>query len=68
MSCANGIGLDVASTPHENLHLEDFRFTDLKWAKSSRMSKRWLVFFVRIKVHSLLSTDLTCTFICLTGI
>ncbi len=50
MSCANGIGLDVASTPHENLHLEDFRFTDLKWAKSSRMSKRWLVFFVRIKV------------------
>ena len=60
MSCANGIGLDVASTPHENLHLEDFRFTDLKWAKSSRMSKRWLVFFVRIKVCFLLdlSSDL----------
>lgn len=42
--------MDVASTPHENIHVEDFRFQDLKWAKSSRMSKRWLVFFVRIKV------------------
>ena len=52
MSYSNGLGLDVASTPHNNLHLEDFRFTDLKWAKSSRMSKRWLVFFVRIKVGS----------------
>ena len=50
MSCTNGMGLDMTSTPHDNLHLEDFRFTDLKWAKSSRMSKRWLVFFVRIKV------------------
>ena len=51
MSCTNGMGLDMTSTPHDNLHLEDFRFTDLKWAKSSRMSKRWLVFFVRIKVR-----------------
>ena len=51
MSPPNGIGLDMASTSHENLHLEDFRFTDLKWAKSSRMSKRWLIFFVRIKVR-----------------
>ena len=42
--------MDVASPAHDNLHLEDFKFTDLKWAKSSRMSKRWLVFFVRIKV------------------
>lgn len=68
MSCANGIGLDVASTPHENLHLEDFRFTDLKWAKSSRMSKRWLVFFVRIKVRFRLDycSDLQC--ICHGGI
>ena len=56
MSYSNGLGLDVASTPHNNLHLEDFRFTDLKWAKSSRMSKRWLVFFVRIKVGSVVPT------------
>ena len=50
LSYANGMGMDVASTSQENIHLEDFRFQDLKWAKSSRMSKRWLVFFVRIKV------------------
>ena len=50
MSYTSGLGMDVASPAHDNLHLEDFKFTDLKWAKSSRMSKRWLVFFVRIKV------------------
>ncbi|KAK9826496.1 hypothetical protein WJX81_006495 [Elliptochloris bilobata] len=33
----------------EQVHLEDFKFAELKWAKSSRMSKRWLVFTCRIQ-------------------
>ena len=56
--------MDVASPAHDNLHLEDFKFTDLKWAKSSRMSKRWLVFFVRIKVHLCGSMPLTQAWQC----
>lgn len=49
----NGLGLDLrGKQTAEHLHLEDFKFTDLKWAKSSRMSKRWLVFSLRIKVHT----------------
>ena len=47
----NGLGLDLGGKQTgEHLHLEDFKFTDLKWAKSSRMSKRWLVFSLRVKV------------------
>ena len=64
MSYANVLGLDVASPAHDSLHLEDFKFTDLKWAKSSRMSKRWLVFFVRIKVSSFPCAVISCD-ICL---
>ena len=37
----------------EQVHLEDFKFADLKWAKSSRMSKRWLVFTCRIQARAL---------------
>ena len=33
------------------MHLEDFKFAELKWAKSSRMSKRWLVFTCRIQAR-----------------
>lgn len=51
MSYVNGLGLDLNSGKgREHLHLEDFKFTELKWAKSSRMSKRWLMFSLRIKV------------------
>ncbi|BDA44647.1 hypothetical protein COCOBI_06-1240 [Coccomyxa sp. Obi] len=51
MGYGNGIGLDLAGkqSTAEHLHLEDFKFSDLKWAKSSRMSKRWLVFSLRVK-------------------
>ena len=53
MGYGNGLGLDLAGkqSTSEHLHLEDFKFTDLKWAKSSRMSKRWLVFSLRVKVQ-----------------
>jgi len=33
------------------VHLEDFKFAELKWAKSSRMSKRWIVFTCRIQAR-----------------
>lgn len=58
MGYGNGLGLDLAGkqSTTEHLHLEDFKFTDLKWAKSSRMSKRWLVFSLRVKVQT---TNLT---------
>ena len=59
------MGVDMASTPRDALHLEDFRFSDLKWAKSSRMSKRWLVFFVRIKAHLLLSHSFSSAPLCI---
>ena len=54
MSYVNGLGLDVKGQrqeAQEHLHLEDFKFPDLKWAKSSRMSKRWIIFSLRIKVR-----------------
>ena len=34
----------------ERTHAETFDFADLRFIKSSRMSKRWLVFALRIKV------------------
>ncbi len=34
----------------ELTHAETFDFADLRFIKSSRMSKRWLVFSLRIKV------------------
>lgn len=52
MSYVNGLGLDLkgqSQDMQEHLHLEDFKFSDLKWAKSSRMSKRWILFSLRIK-------------------
>jgi hypothetical protein len=54
MSYVNGLGLDVKGQrpeAQEHLHLEDFKFPDLKWAKSSRMSKRWIIFSLRVKVR-----------------
>lgn len=43
----------------ERTHAETFDFADLRFIKSSRMSKRWLVFALRIKVGSVAecSTD-----------
>lgn len=35
----------------ERTHSETFDFADLRFIKSSRMSKRWLVFALRIKVR-----------------
>jgi hypothetical protein len=59
MSYVNGLGLDLkrqAQEQQEHLHLEDFKFADLKWAKSSRMSKRWILFSLRIKARFSLPT------------
>jgi hypothetical protein len=36
----------------ERTHAETFDFADLRFIKSSRMSKRWLVFALRIKVRT----------------
>ena len=33
-----------------NVHTEDFEFRELNFVKSSRMSKRWLLFSCFIKV------------------
>ena len=48
-----GMGLaDGSGNEPEQVHLEDFKFAELKWAKSSRMSKRWLVFTCRIQARA----------------
>ena len=48
-----GMGLaDGSGNEPEQVHLEDFKFAELKWAKSSRMSKRWLVFTCRVQARA----------------
>ena len=48
-----GMGLrEGGGSEPEQVHLEDFKFADLKWAKSSRMSKRWLVFTCRVQARA----------------
>jgi len=34
----------------QKVHIEDFEFTELSFVKSSRMSKRWLLFSCFVKV------------------
>lgn len=51
----------------ERTHVETFDFADLRFIKSSRMSKRWLVFALRIKVLAykaicFVSQDCSCCF------
>ncbi len=41
----------AADAAGEQTHLEHFDFADLRFIKSSRMSKRWIVFALRIKVE-----------------
>ena len=35
----------------QKVHIEDFEFTELNFVKSSRMSKRWLLFSCFIQVR-----------------
>ncbi len=45
---------DGAGSGGTRTHVELFDFADLRFIKSSRMSKRWLVFALRIKVRATL--------------
>lgn len=44
-------GGQAADAAGEQTHVEHFDFADLRFIKSSRMSKRWIVFALRIKVE-----------------